>query len=310
MEIIPKTPYTYSKTSLHKESKMSETKVRSDQSVYDIASQHFANITYEIKKNTTDNKWNELIDETIAQDIIISGKVYGKVFEKITKGMIDRIRSAMDPYDKTTIATFSTRKDDQTFIKMLAEYPHRYTNFQYYYREKGFDHLEGKILYRNVVSENEKNGITIIANASEIITKSILDRIKASEAKYVPAADIISKNDSATKIKSIKNLPEAKEQPQNTIAISPKYSKAEKQSRGRPQEHNESWSKITVTLLDKQIHWLDQLASNIRFNTKVAISRTELIQAIIAAAEESSADLSRLKNKTEIKDHLLTIFKQ
>ena len=49
-----------------------------------------------------------------------------------------------------------------------------------------------------------------------------------------------------------------------------------KNTRGRPVEHKEEWSKVTVVLLDKQIHWLDQLASTIRLKTKAAISRTEL----------------------------------
>ena len=68
----------------------------------------------------------------------------------------------------------------------------------------------------------------------------------------------------------------------------------EKQGRGRPIEHKEGWSKVTVVLLDKQIHWLDQLASNIRLNTKVALSRAELIRAAISAIEESDIDLSNI----------------
>lgn len=79
----------------------------------------------------------------------------------------------------------------------------------------------------------------------------------------------------------------------------------EKQARGRPLEHKESWSKVTVVLLDKQIHWLDQLASTIRLNTKAAISRAELIRAIIAAIEESKIDLSNVDCESAIKDILL-----
>ena len=75
--------------------------------------------------------------------------------------------------------------------------------------------------------------------------------------------------------------------------------------RGRPVEHKEEWSKITVVLLDKQIHWLDKLASEIRLNTKIAVSRAELIRAVISAIEESGIDLSRLGNEKDIKDFLL-----
>lgn len=77
-----------------------------------------------------------------------------------------------------------------------------------------------------------------------------------------------------------------------------------KQSRGRPIEHKEEWSKVTVVLLDKQIHWLDQLASTIRLKTKAAISRAELIRAFIAAVESSDIDLSQLGGEFEIKKFL------
>ena len=79
----------------------------------------------------------------------------------------------------------------------------------------------------------------------------------------------------------------------------------EKQGRGRPIEHKEGWSKVTVVLLDKQIHWLDQLASNIRLNTKAALSRAELIRAAISAIEESDIDLSNIGSEQEIKNILL-----
>ncbi len=84
----------------------------------------------------------------------------------------------------------------------------------------------------------------------------------------------------------------------------------EKQARGRPLEHKEGWSKVTVVLLDKQIHWLDQLASTIRLNTKAAISRAELIRAAIAAIEESNIDLTSIGSELAIKDVLLERLKR
>lgn len=79
----------------------------------------------------------------------------------------------------------------------------------------------------------------------------------------------------------------------------------EKQGRGRPVEHKEGWSKVTVVLLDKQIHWLDQLASTIRLNTKAALSRAELIRAAISAMEESNIDLSSIGSEEAMKEALL-----
>lgn len=84
----------------------------------------------------------------------------------------------------------------------------------------------------------------------------------------------------------------------------------EKQARGRPLEHKEGWSKVTVVILDKQIHWLDQLASTIRLNTKAAISRAELIRAAIAAIEESNIDLSHVGSEQAMKDMLLEKLKK
>jgi hypothetical protein len=78
-----------------------------------------------------------------------------------------------------------------------------------------------------------------------------------------------------------------------------------KQSRGRPLEHKEEWTKVTVVLLDKQIHWLDKLATEIRFNTKVAISRAEILRAMINAVEESGIDLSEIISEDDIKNKLL-----
>lgn len=78
-----------------------------------------------------------------------------------------------------------------------------------------------------------------------------------------------------------------------------------KQSRGRPLEHKEEWTKVTVVLLDKQIHWLDKLATEIRFNTKVAISRAEILRAMINAVEESGIDLSQIISEDDMKNKLL-----
>lgn len=83
----------------------------------------------------------------------------------------------------------------------------------------------------------------------------------------------------------------------------------EKQSRGRPLEHKEEWTKVTVVLLDKQIHWLDKLATEIRFNTKVAISRAEILRAMINAVEESGIDLSEIISEDDIKNKLLNNLK-
>jgi galactose-1-phosphate uridylyltransferase len=79
----------------------------------------------------------------------------------------------------------------------------------------------------------------------------------------------------------------------------------EKQSRGRPLEHKEGWSKVTVVLLDKQIHWLDKLALDIRQNTKASVSRAEIIRGLISAIEESGIDLTKIENEKDIKEYVV-----
>jgi len=54
----------------------------------------------------------------------------------------------------------------------------------------------------------------------------------------------------------------------------------------------ESWSKITVVLLDRQVAFLDRLAVDIRLRHGVAISRAELIRALIEAMIQSDVPLS------------------
>lgn len=83
-----------------------------------------------------------------------------------------------------------------------------------------------------------------------------------------------------------------------------------KTPRGRPQVHEESWTKVTTVLFDNQIHWLDTLAANIRQKTRAAVSRAELIRAMIAATEESGINLSDVTSEQEIKSILLEKLKK
>lgn len=82
-----------------------------------------------------------------------------------------------------------------------------------------------------------------------------------------------------------------------------------KKQKNDAQENRGNRNTTTVILLDKQIHWLDQLASTIRLNTKAAISRAELIRAAIAAIEESDLNLENLNSESEIKNFLLSKLK-
>ena len=80
---------------------------------------------------------------------------------------------------------------------------------------------------------------------------------------------------------------------------------AEKRNRGRPPLHTEEWTKVTVVLRDQQIHWLDRLSAEIRLKTKAAVSRAEILRALVAAAEQSGLDLTTAKSEKEITSFLV-----
>jgi hypothetical protein len=70
---------------------------------------------------------------------------------------------------------------------------------------------------------------------------------------------------------------------------------------GRPPSHDEAWTKVTVVLFNRQIVFLDRLAANIRAKTGAAVSRAQLIRAIIDAVTESDIDLTAATSEQELK---------
>lgn len=74
---------------------------------------------------------------------------------------------------------------------------------------------------------------------------------------------------------------------------------------GRPAEHGEPWTKVTVVLFDRQIAFLDRLSADIRLKTRSAVSRAELIRAMIDAVEAGKIDLSIAGSEAALKDLLV-----
>ena len=68
----------------------------------------------------------------------------------------------------------------------------------------------------------------------------------------------------------------------------------------RPGASVESWSKITVVLLDRQVAYVDGIAVDMRLRHSVAISRAELIRGLIEAALQSGLDLSDAPGNDEL----------
>jgi len=63
-------------------------------------------------------------------------------------------------------------------------------------------------------------------------------------------------------------------------------------TKGKP-EVREPWTKITVVLLDRHVAFLDGLCIDIRLKHGRALSRAEVIRAIIEAARKSGIDLTQ-----------------
>lgn len=62
----------------------------------------------------------------------------------------------------------------------------------------------------------------------------------------------------------------------------------------------DTWAKITVVLLDRHVAYLDRIAVDIRLQFGFAISRAELIRALIEAASQSGVVLSDAANIKEM----------
>lgn len=81
-----------------------------------------------------------------------------------------------------------------------------------------------------------------------------------------------------------------------------------KRGPGRPPIHEEDWTKVTVVLFNRQIAFLDGVAASIRANTGAAISRAQLIRALIDAVAEANIDLTQAPSEAEMKTALLARF--
>jgi hypothetical protein len=81
---------------------------------------------------------------------------------------------------------------------------------------------------------------------------------------------------------------------------------AGKRKPGRPPVHDEAWTKVTVVLFNRQIVFLDRLAANIRAQSGAAISRAQLIRALLDAVADADVDLTTATSETDLKATILS----
>ena len=70
---------------------------------------------------------------------------------------------------------------------------------------------------------------------------------------------------------------------------------------GRPPVHNETWSKVSVVLFDRQIHHLDHLAIEIRGKSGKVLNRAEIIRALIDALIDSGMDITSAATEADLR---------
>ena len=72
-------------------------------------------------------------------------------------------------------------------------------------------------------------------------------------------------------------------------------------SRGRPPVHQESWSKVSVVLFDRQIVHLDRLATDIRGRSGKVLNRAEIIRALIDGLIDSGMDVTATGSEADLR---------
>jgi hypothetical protein len=74
-----------------------------------------------------------------------------------------------------------------------------------------------------------------------------------------------------------------------------------KAGRGRPPVHQETWSKVSVVLFDRQIHHLDRLATDVRDRNGKFLNRAEIIRALIDGLIDSGMDITSTGSEADLR---------
>jgi hypothetical protein len=99
-----------------------------------------------------------------------------------------------------------------------------------------------------------------------------------------------------------------KQQQQNTDQPADIFASSNREGKrgpGRPPLHAEAWTKVTVVLFDRQIEYLDILSSRIRAQTGAALSRAQLIRALVDAVADAGLDLRSARSEADLKASLV-----
>jgi hypothetical protein len=73
---------------------------------------------------------------------------------------------------------------------------------------------------------------------------------------------------------------------------------------GRPPVHNETWSKVSVVLFDRQITHLDRLAIHSRGMNGKVLNRAEIIRALIDGLIDSGMDITGSASEADLRSRV------
>ena len=73
---------------------------------------------------------------------------------------------------------------------------------------------------------------------------------------------------------------------------------------GRPPVHNETWSKGSVVLFDRQITHLDRLAIDTRGRNGKILNRAEIIRALIDGLIDSGMDITGSASEADLRSRV------
>jgi hypothetical protein len=74
-----------------------------------------------------------------------------------------------------------------------------------------------------------------------------------------------------------------------------------RRGRGRPTVHTETWTKVSVVLLDRQIKRLDRQVTVLQKQAEGPINRASIIRALTDALFDADVDLSSCRTEQDIR---------
>ena len=80
-----------------------------------------------------------------------------------------------------------------------------------------------------------------------------------------------------------------------------RFRRATKAGRGRPPVRQETWSKVSVVLFDRQILHLDRLSTDIRGRSGKGLNRAEIIRALIDGLIDSGMDITVAGSEADLR---------